>query len=164
MKALNNKEITNKYLVFLAYFTFLLFFSLLCISLFHKTAESYASVLVEKKNENDFIFNKRMSLSSKIDSLNLFVKLLNTKQVENEGALTRSILKLKNEANDELRVLEVKGKNDYQLYRKIIAGIEAALDNKKVLQQAKNEEDVQRRKLMECIEANNKAKKALSAN
>ena len=161
MKALNHKEITNKYLIFLAYLTLLLACTVLCWYLYLKTSDAQASKIIEKKNEYDFIFNKRAQLSNKIDSLNTFLNMLNTGQVDNEVALERTILKIKNETSKELDILEADGNGNYILFKKVIDNIEKAIDNKKALQQAILDEESSKRKLVDCIEANKKVKKEL---
>jgi hypothetical protein len=161
MKALNHKEITNRYLIFLANFTLLLACTVLCWYLYLKTCDVQAAKILEKKNEYDFIFNKQQELSNKIDSLNKFLNMLNTDQVENEVALERTILKIKNETSRDFDVLEANGDKNYVIFKKIIDNIEKAIDNKKALQQAILDEETQKRKLVDCIDANKKVKKEL---
>lgn len=162
MKALNNKEITKKYLIFLLNFTVLLVFTVACCFFYLKAENQQSGMILQQKQVHDYIFNKRQQLSVKIDTLNAYLTMLNTEQVENEVALERTILKLKNEASKDLELLKTNGNPDhYALFDKIISNIEKAIDNKHALEQAITEEEVQKKRLTDCIDANKKVKKEL---
>lgn len=154
MKSLNSKEILRRYYIFLGYFTALLTITVLCGFLYFKTYNSYAGMLHKKKAETEFFFHKRAELSTKIDSLNNFINMLSTKQVKNEAALERAILKLKFETLKDIESMEEEGIYDYFLYKKVLLSVEGVLDAKKTLQQSKDEEEATKRKLMECNQAN----------
>lgn len=106
--------------------------------------------------------NKRMELSMKIDSLNTLLTMLNTAQVRNEVALERAIIKLKRSAKEDLDFLETETSMRFPLHQKLIHGIETSLDYKKGVDQALKIEVTQRKKLFECMDANDKAHKALT--
>jgi hypothetical protein len=164
MKALNHSEITQKYLTFLAYFSVLLFFSVSCGYFFNKTCEAQTNALLVKKNDYDFAFRSTTSLSVKIDSLNLLLKLVNTGKVGNEQALEKAILALNNETSIELDHLEQTQQGNYTLYRKFVLGVANALDGKKSFQSILEEEKTLNKKLNECRKANEKVEKSLLAN
>ncbi len=158
MKALNGYLIVKKYLIFLGYFSTLLAITLLYSYFYFKTFESYSIELERRQQESDYVNNGKIILSHKIDSLNNFIKLLNTKQVQNETALERSIINLKNGAVRTITDLEKVDDYDFKLQKTIIYNVEAALEIKRNLSQAKSEEENSRKKLFECIEANKKMK------
>lgn len=162
MKALNNKEITNKYLIFLLNFTVLLLCTIGCCFLYLKADKRQSAIIMEQKQAHDYIFNARQELAGKIDTLNTYLSMLNTEQVENEVALERSILKLKNETSKQLEALKANGvPSNYVLFEKIVSNVEKAIDNKHVLQQAISDEEIQKKKLSDCIDLNKKVKKEL---
>lgn len=159
MKALNHSQILNKYFVFLGYFTGLLFVTILCAFFYHKACESFVIETEKMAHEIDIQNKNANSLSLKIDSLNLLLKLLNTDQVQNEVALERSIIKLKVNTLKKFSEIENDGGDKYKLYKGIIFNVETALENKRNFTQAKSDEEFNRKKLLECIEANKKVKK-----
>lgn len=162
MKALNSKEITNKYLLFLLNFTVLLLCTIGCCFLYMKADKRQSAMILEQKQVHDHIFNARQELAGKIDTLNTYLAMLNTEQVENEVALERTILKLKNETSKQLEILKTNGvPTHYILFEKIISNVEKAIDNKHALQQAMTDEEVQKKRLNDCIDANKKVKKEL---
>jgi hypothetical protein len=57
---------------------------------------------------------------------------------------------------NDLEALEADGINDFILYRKVLANVEIILDAKKTLSQTIDEEEVNKKKLMECNQANAK--------
>lgn len=156
MKALNSNDIYKRYWFFIVYFSILLFFTVLCRFLYLKTYDKYATVLTQKKDKIEFLIKKKAELSSRIDSLAMFMQILNTKQVKNDAALERAILKIKYDTMDDLAALEADGINDFVLYRKVLANVEIILDAKKTLSQTIDEEEVNKKKLMECNQANAK--------
>ena len=158
MKALNESVIIKKYLVFLGYFSILLIVTLLFGYFYLKTCDSYLVELEKGKQDWNYLNIGKASLSNKIDSLNYFMKLLNTKQVQNEIALERSIIMLKNDAVKKITELEMLEDIDLKLQKTIVYNIEIALENKRNLHQAKSEEENNRKKLLECIDANKKMK------
>lgn len=163
MKALNNKEITSKYLVFLLNFTVLLLCTIACYFLYLKADKRQSEMIQEQQRAHEYIFNSRQELSGKIDTLNMYLSMLNTNQVENEVALERAILKLKNETSQKLEQLKANGvPSHYVLFDKIVSNVEKAIDNKHAFQQAMTEEEVQKKRLNDCIEANKKVKKELT--
>ncbi|HSH65171.1 MAG TPA: hypothetical protein VLB84_05090, partial [Bacteroidia bacterium] len=86
----------------------------------------------------------------------------NTEQVENEVALERKILQIRNEARKEVELLkETSDAAYYILFEKIILNVDKAIDNKHALQQAITEEEIQKKRLTDCIDANKKVKKEL---
>ncbi|WMJ71888.1 type VI secretion system TssO [Cytophagaceae bacterium ABcell3] len=154
MNALNRKEILQKYLVFLGYFTALLFITISCGFFFLKASKSYASAIKERKKEVE-VFNENMaSLSAKMDTINNYLGLLNTNLVSNEEALERTILKVKEQAVKEIEALENAGDNQYEFYKTMLKDVDLILDSKKSLQEEKEEEDNYKRKLLECNKAN----------
>lgn len=162
MKALNSKEITKKYLIFLLNFTVLLACTVVCCFFYLRAGKQQTDMIMEQKRVHDYIFNKRHELSLKVDTLNSYLGMLNTEQVENEVALERKILELKNRVGKELEVLKTNGDpNHYILFDKIITNVDKAIDNKHALQQAITEEEVQKKQLIDCIDANKKVKKEL---
>jgi hypothetical protein len=162
MKALNNKEITNKYLIFLLNFTVLLLCTIGCFFLYLKADKRQSAIILEQKQAHDYIFNSRQELAGKIDTLNSYLSMLNTDQVENEVALERSILKLKNETSKQLEMLKANGvPANYILFDKIVSNVEKAIDSKHACQQAMTDEEVQKKRLNDCIDANKKVKKEL---
>jgi len=164
MKALNYREINRRYVFFLLFLTLLLSLPVLYYFLFINTSRQQINKIIEKKNQFDFVFKKREQLCAKIDTLNNFLNMLNTGQIYNEVALERTILKLKNDALLEIEVLEVNDPDRYGMFKKLLFDVEKAIDNKKILQQAMTEEEEQKKKLMECIEANKKIKKDIMTN
>lgn len=156
MRALNNSEVYRRFWFFIVYFSVLLFFTVLCRFLYLKTYDKYASVLTQKKDKIEFLIKKKAELSTRIDSLAMFMQILNTKQVKNDAALERAILKIKYDTMNDLEALEADGINDFILYRKVLANVEIILDAKKTLSQAIDEEEVNKKKLMECNQANAK--------
>ena len=158
MKALNHKEITNNYMIFLGYFSAFLIATILCAFFYHQTYKSYLFEVQKKKTELDHQKKENQILTQKIDSLNMLLKLLNTYQVQNEVALERSIIKLKNSSIKQISKLEEDGNSNYKLEKNIVFNIETALENKRNFQQVKAEEEFSRKKLLECIEANKKVK------
>lgn len=162
MKALNHKEITNKYLLFLLNFTILLMLTVACYYLYLKTNNEQSKMIVEQKKTHDYIFTKRQHFANTIDTLNTYLTMLNTEQVENEVALERTILKLKKQAGKELDALKTEGNaSSFVLFDKIIADVEKAIDNKHALQQSITEEEIQKQRLVDCIEANKKVRNEL---
>ncbi|HTF81167.1 MAG TPA: hypothetical protein VL947_05565 [Cytophagales bacterium] len=156
MKALNSGEIYKRYWIFIIYFSVLLSITVLCRFLYLKTYNKYADVLTEKKQKTEFLTKKKVELSVRIDSLNLFMHMLNTKQVKNEAALERAILRIKYDTMNELEGLEAEGVKDFTFYKRVLANVEMMLDAKKTLNQSLQEEEVNKKKLMECNQANNK--------
>ncbi len=120
-------------------------------------------MILQKKERYDFIMNKRQQLSVTIDTLNTYLGMINTDQVENEDALEREILKLKNEASKELETLKADGDADYYLlFDKIIKNTEMVIDYKHALRQAKTDEKAQMENLANCNELDKKAAKELT--
>jgi hypothetical protein len=162
MKALNSKEITSKYFIFLLNFTVLLLCTTGCYFLYLKADQRQSAMIQEQQRVHEYIFNARQELAGKIDTLNTYLSMLNTNQVENEVALERVILKLKNETSKKLEILKANGVPDhYILFDKIVSNVEKAIDYKHAFQQAMADEEVQKKRLNDCIEANNKVKKEL---
>ncbi len=162
MKALNSKDITRKYLVFLLNFTVLLAVTVVCCFFYLKADHLQSRMIIEQKKTHEYIFTKRQELALKIDSLNSYLSMLNTEQVANEAELERKIVKLKNTMNAEVELLKSKGDpSHYELFAKIISNVEKAIDNKHALQQALTEEEIQKKRLTDCIDANKKVKKEL---
>ena len=159
MKALNHSQILSKYFIFLGYFTGLLLVTILLAVFYHKACESYLIETERMAHEIDIQNNDANSLSLKIDSLNLLLKLLNTDQVQNEIALERSIIKLKVSTLKKFSEIDFEGDDKYKLYKGIIFNVETALENKRNFTQAKSDEEFNRKKLLECIEANKKVRK-----
>lgn len=162
MKALNHKEINKKYLIFLVNFTVLLACTVTCYFLYLRADKQQSKMILEQQHVHDYIFNKRLQLSLKIDTLNTYLSMLNTEQVENEVALERKILQIRNEARKEVELLkETSDAAYYILFEKIILNVDKAIDNKHALQQAITEEEIQKKRLTDCIDANKKVKKEL---
>ncbi len=162
MKPQNQSAIIEKYLWFLGYLTVLFSLTMAYFYFYHQTCKAYSNVLIQKKNQMDLIITERSNLCQKIDSINFFLKLLNTDKVANEVALERTIIRLKNEASKKISDLEKTSEGQFKLYKTIIFNVEMALENKKRYQQTKAEEENQRQKLLECIEANKKARKGFT--
>lgn len=156
MKALNKNEIYKRYWFFILYFSILLLFTVLCRFLYLKTYDKYASVLTEKKNSIEFLINTRVQLSARVDSLNMFMHLLHTKQVKNDAALERAILKIKYDTVNDIEALEAGGVRDFDLYKKVLANVEVMLDAKKILNQSEEEARLNEKKYNECVKANEK--------
>lgn len=162
MKALNYKEINKTYLTFLLNFTILLVVTVVCYFLYLKADNVQTKMIVEEKKAHDVIFAQRQQFSNTIDTLNSYLTMLTTNQVENEVALERSILKLKNRAAKEIQALNAMGNTPYFiLFDKIISDIEKTIDNKHKLQQSTADEEAQKKGLVECIEANKKVRNEL---
>jgi hypothetical protein len=153
MKPRNSKEIVNKYLIFLGYFSTLLLFTILCALFYLKTNDSYAATIGQKKAEVDFFQKKNAMLAARVDSINTFMGMLNTKMVNNEAALEREIMKLKNETLNDIEALEKQGNDDFFLYKKMLLDVDKILSAKKEFQQVKEEEETLKKKLMECNKA-----------
>lgn len=156
MKALNKDEIFKKYWFFIIYFSILLLFTVLCRFLYLKTYDKYAAVLTDKKSSIEFLISTRVQLSSRIDSLNMFMHLLHTKQVKNDAALERAILKIKYDTMNDIEALEANGVKDFDLYKKVLANVEVMLDAKKILNQSEEEARLSEKKYNECVKANEK--------
>lgn len=156
MNPRNIKEIVQKYLVFIGYFTCLLAFTVLCVYFFFKSTDAYAGAIGQQKKEMENQQARVVYFSSRIDSLNTFMRMMNTDLVENEAALERSILKLSKGTLDELEQISEPEKHDFILAKKILSDTEKLLEIKRQLQKAKNEEDNFKQKLMECNAANRK--------
>lgn len=154
MKALNHKEILHTYLTFIGFFSALLLMTILCWFLYLKTEKHFVSRIRIKKQEIDFFKNKSAMLSSRIDSISHYMALMNTKLVNNEVALQRHILQLKNATLQDIENLERNGDANYFLYKKVLSDVERVLEAKQVLQQAQEEEEANKRKLLECTQAN----------
>ena len=156
MKALNSKEITSKYLIFLLNFSVLLTLTVICYFLFLKADTQQSNMIVQQKRKHEFIFDKRQQLTNKIDTLNRYLLMLNTEQVENEPALKRTIMNIKNEASKQMEQLKSTGDaTHYILFDKIIYNVDKAIDFKNEFQKASAEEKRQKQKLDDCIELNN---------
>lgn len=147
-------------MAFLLNFSVLLLATICCAWFYHKTCESYLKAIETKETELTRALSLKKMLANKVDSLNVFLEMLNTNQVQNEFALERSIIALKNSAGKIVTELEETG--DSKLEKAIIYNIEAALQDKKNFQVAKSEEDIQRKKLSECMEANKSVKSNLN--
>ncbi len=156
MNPRNFKEIVQKYLVFTGYFSCLLILTVLCVYFFFKSTNAYAGAISQKKKEMEKQQASVLYFSSRIDSLNTFMRMMNTDLVENEAALERSILKLSKGALNELEQISESEKHDFILTQKIFTDTEKLLEIKRQLQKAKAEEDNFKQKLMECNAANRK--------
>ena len=155
MKALNSKDINNKYFIFLLNFTILLSLTITCYFLFLKADAQQSKMIVKQREKHEYIFDKRQQLTNKIDTLNRYLLLLNTEQVENEPALKRTIMNIKNEAGKQLEQLRATDDATYYiLFDKIIKNVDKAIDHKNEFQKASAEEKRQKQKLDECIELN----------
>lgn len=158
MKAKNHKEIIYSYLIFLGYFTSLVIVSLICWLLFHKTTKHFTYTLKIKKEELELYEVNKSLLSDRIDSINYFITILNTNLIDNETALERKILQIKNESIIKIEDLEKAGTNDFELHKNILLDVEKSIEAKKSLTQYKEEENNLKNKLQDCGNANQKLK------
>lgn len=158
MKAKNHKEIIYSYLTFLGYFTSLVIVSLICWLLFHQTTKHFTCTLKLKKEELELYEVNKSLLSDRIDSINYFITILNTNLIDNEAALERKILQIKNEAIIKIEDLEKAGTNDFELYKNILLDVEKSIEVKKSLTQYKEEENNLKNKLQDCGNANQNLK------
>jgi len=158
MKAKNHKEIIYSYLVFLGYFTSLVIVSLTCWLLFFQTTKHFTYTLKLKKEELEHYEINKSLLSDRIDSINYFITILNTNLIDNEAALERKILQIKNEAIIKIEDLDKSGTNDFELYKNILLDVEKSIEAKKSLNQYKEEEYNLKNKLQDCGNANQKLK------
>jgi hypothetical protein len=163
MKSLNNKEITKKYLVFLLNFTVLLACTVVCYFFYLKANGQQSEMILQQQNVHKNIFDERNRLMAKIEQIHTYLNMLTTEQVENESALENKILQLKMETSEELKTLKANGDPaHYVLFEKIISNIEVALSTKQLLQQAKNEEKIQEKRLNDCNDADEKMTRELA--
>ena len=163
MKALNHKEITKKYLIFLLNFTVLLAFTVICCYLYLKAGNQQSQMILEQQKAHEFIFTKRQQLSAKVELINSYLEMLTTEQVDNESALENKIIQLKMEASEDLETLKANGDpHHYVLFEKIFSNVEVAIGNKRLLQQVKGEENIQKKLLEDCNNANEQMTKELA--
>jgi hypothetical protein len=163
MKSLNDKEITKKYLIFLLNFTVLLAFTVVCYFFYLRADKQQSKMILEQQKAHEAIFSQRKQLMAKIEQIHSYLDMLTTEQVENESALENKILQLKMETSEELRILKANGDpTPYVLFDKIISNIETALSTKQLLQQAKNDEKIQEKRLKDCNEADEKMTRELA--
>lgn len=165
MKALNHKEITKKYLLFLLNFTVLLAVTVFCYYLYLRTNQQQARMIVEKQKEHEYIFIKRQELERKLDTLTQYMNTLGTGQVENEEEQERRISRIKNAANQELGRLKENGDPmPYLLFDKALTSASYTSNSKHILLEAKTKEDEKRKELEDCIEADKKFQRKLISN
>jgi hypothetical protein len=162
MKALNHKEVTKKYLLFLLNFTALLAVTVVCYFFYLKADQQQSRLIVEKESEHEYIFTKRQELEQKVDSLLLLLNMTNTNQVGDEAALEHRIAEIQNEATEQLERLKTNGDPvPYLLFEKIVSNVEYALNSKNALRKVREEEAAVQEKLDACKDADNKIKKQL---
>lgn len=162
MKALNNREINKKYLLFLLNFTVLLTVTVMCYFMYLKADQQQSRMIVEKQKEHEYIFTKRREMEQKIDSLHMYLNMLNTEQVENEAELERRIGNLKNEASQQLERLKANGDpTPFRLFEKILSSIDHARNNKHTLREIIAEEADKQQLLDECMKADARTAKQL---
>ncbi|WP_299248926.1 hypothetical protein [uncultured Cytophaga sp.] len=154
MKALNYKEVRAAYIVFLAYFTGLLILTVLCWSFTLVTESSFNNIIQAKKDEVENYKNQTAYLSSRIDSIQTYISMLNTDMVTNDDALEVKIIQMKTQSLIDIEKIEMDSKFNFTIYKKILVDIERIIEAKKSLQQNKLEEDISQKKLQECNNAN----------
>lgn len=159
MKPKNHREITIAYLSFISHFTLLLIITTTCWFLFIQSKQRFINSIKTKKQELDFYYNTNMDLYNRLDSINYLISISNTKMINNEEALERRILKIKDEALNEISILEQDGDNSYLIYKKVLLDTDFFLESKKTLQQNKEEENFNKKKLQECFAANKELNK-----
>ena len=156
MNPRNFKEIVQKYLVFIGYFSCLLTMTVLCVYCFFKSTNAYAGTISQKKKEMEKQQASVLYFSSRIDSLNTFMRMMNTDLVDNEVALERSMLKLSKGSLNELEQISESEKHNFLLTQEIFADTEKLLEIKRHLRKVRAEEDNFKQKLLECNAANRK--------
>lgn len=165
MKALNHKEITKKYLLFLLNFSVLLIITVVCYYFYLKTDQQQARLIIEKQKEHEYIFAKRAELEKKVDTLTQYLTMLADGQGANEEALKNRISIIKNSASQELERLKANGDPfPYLLFDKVIASAGYAFNNRYLLMQTKTKEDQKRQELYDCKDADKRLQTRLNKN
>lgn len=163
MKALNHKEITKKYILFLVNFTVLLAVTVICYFFYLKTDQQQSRMIIEKKNEHDYIFAQRLELEKKVDSLTHYLDILTTDRVGNKEAMEDRINRIKNSALQTLERLKANGDPlPYLLFDKVISSVNYTFNSKHTLLQVKTKEEQKQRELDDCDEVDERLKRKLS--
>lgn len=149
MRAQNNKEIYKAYWKFSGYLAACVIIGTIIYWCYIQTSKVEVQKIVDKTEEYDKIYVRQTELTSRIDTLFLYVMMLNTNK--NDAMLINSISKRK---QDILSSMDDLSRRDIRLYQQLVSQTNTFLNAKDSIRTLRINEDLIKNDLMKCMEDN----------
>lgn len=159
MKPKNNDEVRKAYVKFSFYLMACILLAVIIFSCFLKTSTVEVKRIMEKTVEYDRIYTKEIELSSSVDSIYQYMKLMNTSPKINDLLLQSAV------STRKMNLLKFTGameEADCRLYKKLLGNINLFLGVKDSIRLMNIQEEMVRRDLMQCIQDNWKTRRNLN--
>lgn len=159
MKPKNNTEVRKAYIRFSSYLMTCIILAVIIFACFLKTATVEVKRIMEKTVEYDKIYAREIELSTSVDSVFQYMKLMNTSPKINDLLLQSTVSTRKMKL---LKYTHTMDDKDCLLYKKLLENINLFLGIKDSIRLMNIQEEMVRKDLMQCIQDNWKTKRNMN--
>jgi hypothetical protein len=150
MKSLNQQEIQQAFNRFLAWFAGLLLATVTCVYSYVHTSSHQLGELSRQKETFDEVFLMDATLADRVDSLYVYMGLLNTGRLQDDQQMQRLITRKKEALTKQVNQQQ-KSQQYFAVYNRLFSHVNEMLLQKDSLNKTTMEEQDLREQLTDCL-------------